>query len=289
VRAPRHHRDTLRPDLAGATDGASRSDGHARQQLVDSRSGSVHMDLSVSFLAAGGSVDPHLHSFEESFFVLAGEPVLRTGADALELEPGEGGLIPVGAGHSWEAPSGDARWIEMHAPGARDRAEGRADTFGAPAPQPGPPVHFDPRDPRRRRLFRYEEGSTRHHGQGGGPTIEMLVDRSTEAELHTMFMVEFRPGGSIDLHDHPFEEAYFVLEGEVVAEAEGERLSLGAGDLLWTGVGCRHAFRNESTSPVRWLETQAPQPPARHAFRYERDWNYLERLVERPQRVEAAR
>jgi quercetin dioxygenase-like cupin family protein len=245
------------------------------------------MDLAVSFLAAGGSVHPHLHSFEESFFVLAGEPVLRTGTDALELEPGEGGLIPVGAGHSWEAPGGEARWIEMHAPGARNRAECRADSFPVAAQHSGPPLRFDPRDPRRRRLFRFEEGSTRDPGQGGGPTIEMLVDRSNEAELHTMFMVEFRPGGSIDLHDHPFEEAYFVLEGEVVAEAEGERLSLGAGDFLWTGVGCRHEFRNESHSPVRWLETQAPQPPARHAFRFERDWKFLERLVERRQGVVA--
>jgi hypothetical protein len=30
---------------------------------------------------------------------------------------------------------------------------------------------------------------------------------------------------------------------------------------------------------VRWLETQAPQPPARHSYRFVRDWDYLrERL-----------
>jgi mannose-6-phosphate isomerase-like protein (cupin superfamily) len=117
----------------------------------------------------------------------------------------------------------------------------------------------------------------------------MLIDRSSEAELHTMFMVEFRPGGSIDPHDHPFEEAYLVLEGDVVAEIDGERLPLGAGAFVWTGAGCSHSFRNESRSPVRWLETQAPQPPARHAFRFERDWTYLERLLEPPERVGAAR
>jgi hypothetical protein len=26
---------------------------------------------------------------------------------------------------------------------------------------------------------------------------------------------------------------------------------------------------------VRWLETQAPQPPARHSYRFTRDWEYL--------------
>jgi len=26
---------------------------------------------------------------------------------------------------------------------------------------------------------------------------------------------------------------------------------------------------------VRWLETSAPGPPARHSYRFERDWDYL--------------
>jgi hypothetical protein len=26
---------------------------------------------------------------------------------------------------------------------------------------------------------------------------------------------------------------------------------------------------------VRWLETQAPQPPGRHSYRFTRDWDYL--------------
>jgi hypothetical protein len=26
---------------------------------------------------------------------------------------------------------------------------------------------------------------------------------------------------------------------------------------------------------VRWLETQSPQPPARHSYRFARDWEQL--------------
>jgi len=26
---------------------------------------------------------------------------------------------------------------------------------------------------------------------------------------------------------------------------------------------------------VRWLETQSPQPPSRHSYRFARDWEYL--------------
>jgi hypothetical protein len=31
---------------------------------------------------------------------------------------------------------------------------------------------------------------------------------------------------------------------------------------------------------VRWLETQAPQPPARHSYRFARDWDYLRQQLE---------
>jgi hypothetical protein len=38
---------------------------------------------------------------------------------------------------------------------------------------------------------------------------------------------------------------------------------------------------------VRWLETQAPQPPARHSYRFARDWNYLQQAL--TERTEAVR
>jgi hypothetical protein len=42
-----------------------------------------------------------------------------------------------------------------------------------------------------------------------------------------------------------------------------------------------HSFLNKSDVTVRWLETQAPQPPANHSYRFNRDWDYLaERLGE---------
>jgi uncharacterized cupin superfamily protein len=47
------------------------------------------------------------------------------------------------------------------------------------------------------------------------------------------------------------------------------------GDFLWAGVGCTHAFYNRSGTTVRWLETQSPQPPARHSYRFARDWEYF--------------
>jgi len=62
----------------------------------------------------------------------------------------------------------------------------------------------------------------------------------------------------------------------VEACADESRYTLKAGDLFWTGVGCIHAFYNTSKRTVRWLETQSPQLPPRHGYRFNRDWEYLE-------------
>ena len=109
-----------------------------------------------------------------------------------------------------------------------------------------------------------------------GIAVKMLVDQRLDAQLSTMFMVDYQPGGVAHPHDHPFEEFYAILEGEVEAVADGTSYTLRPGDVFWTGVGCVHAFYNRSGGTVRWLETQAPQPPARHSYRFDRDWEYLE-------------
>jgi quercetin dioxygenase-like cupin family protein len=46
----------------------------------------------------------------------------------------------------------------------------------------------------------------------------------------TLFMVEFQPGGEGNVHDHPFEESYFLLSGEAEAILDGKTYSVKAGD-----------------------------------------------------------
>jgi mannose-6-phosphate isomerase-like protein (cupin superfamily) len=91
-----------------------------------------------------------------------------------------------------------------------------------------------------------------------------------------MFMVQYDADGAAGAHDHPFEETYYFLEGRAEGVFDGERYELGPGDVAFAGVGCVHSFANLGDGPLRWLETQAPQPPARHSYRFRRDWDYLE-------------
>ena len=110
-----------------------------------------------------------------------------------------------------------------------------------------------------------------------GITVKMMVDSDLGADLQTMFMVQYEPRGVAGAHDHPLEETYLILEGEVDAWFDGEHHRMRPGDVAFAGVGCVHEFSNPTDSLVRWLETQAPQPPARHSYRFARDWAYLGR------------
>jgi quercetin dioxygenase-like cupin family protein len=108
-----------------------------------------------------------------------------------------------------------------------------------------------------------------------GITVKMMIDRELGAEFLTMFMVQYEPHGLAGAHDHPFEETYLILEGVVDAVFDDATYRLEPGDVAWAGVGCVHAFANPGPGIVRWLETQAPQPPSRHSYRFARDWDYL--------------
>ena len=273
-----------------------RAEAFSRFSLVDQSLGSVHMGLGLCALGAGGRIDTHVQSFEESFYVLEGEPTLVLDGRAVTLLPGACGLIPVGVPHAWlAAAKGTARWIDMHAPQPRP-AGAEQDVFFLGPPADAERSALDIRDPRSRHFFRMVDADIQVDklkigARADAPTVsasmatallaysgiavKMLVDQRLDAQMHTMFMVEYQPGGVAHMHDHPFEESYYILEGEVEAVGDGKRYTLRSGDIFWTGVGCVHAFYNTSGGTVRWLETQSPQPPARHSYRFSRDWEYL--------------
>jgi quercetin dioxygenase-like cupin family protein len=156
------------------------SSGLTRWSMIDHTTpGAVHTGFGVSKLDGGGRVEAHVHSFEESFYVLEGSVIVETPEATVELVPGDYGMIPIGLPHAWRNESGEeASWADLM------------------TPQPRP--WFD-----------------------------------------------------------------------------GEQYLLKAGDVAFAGVGAVHAFNNATETTVRWLETQAPGPPARHSYRFARDWDYL--------------
>jgi quercetin dioxygenase-like cupin family protein len=272
---------------------AGKGSGFSRWAMLDEDTVAVHTGFGICALEPGGSVPPHVHSYEESFFVLDGPVVLRTAEGARLLRAGDYGVLPVGLPHAWQATGdGTGRWADMLSPQPRSRFA--SDTYEvALASDDRPAAPVDVRDPRNRLLGHIEPANMDVGRQSqnllavsasmrtallvySGITVKMMVDSDLGATLTTMFMVQYDPDGVAGPHDHPFEETYLFLEGEAEARFDDAVYRLGPGDVAFAGVGCVHGFRNVGGGALRWLETQAPQPPGRYSYRFRRDWEYLE-------------
>ncbi|HEU0288081.1 MAG TPA: cupin domain-containing protein [Nocardioidaceae bacterium] len=279
-------------EFAAPREWAKGATAYSRWNAVAESDGAVHTGFGVCDLEPGGSVPTHVHSFEESVYVVDGVGRLDTSEGSFRLAPGDYALIPVGVPHRWRNDSSDrVRWAEMQGPAPRDGHDG--DTLLVPElPDRDDLLDVDVRDPRTRRFGHIEPVHMEPGRQDqaslavsasmrtallvySGITVKMMVDSDLGADLTTMFMVQYEPAGVAGPHDHPFEETYYFLEGRAEATFDDERYELGPGDIAWAGVGCVHSFRNLGGGPLRWLETQSPQPPGRHSYRFARDWDYL--------------
>lgn len=78
------------------------------------------------------------------------------------------------------------------------------------------------------------------------------------------------------LHDHPWDEAYYVVEGEVRFTLGNREDVFKTGDFIYAPAGTPHAFQGISAQPARVLVFDAPA----HAEGFFRE---LEREVKRPE------
>jgi quercetin dioxygenase-like cupin family protein len=282
----------LKGDDLAFVDAPEPTVGLRRASIVDEDTpGAVHTGFAIAELAPGGRIPTHVHSFEDSLYVLEGEVVMDTGDGAFALRPGDYGIAAIGAPHGLRNVSdAPARWAVMWAP--QPRARHGNDTYPVPPLPDRDPIAVDVRDPRTRSLGNIEPANMDPGRQTqdmlavsasmrtallvySGITVKMMIDQDLGSHHLTMFMVQYEPRGLAGAHDHPYEETYLILEGEVDATFDGEAYHLVPGDVAWAGVGCVHSFSNPGSGVVRWLETQAPQPPSRHSYRFARDWEYL--------------
>ena len=257
-------------------------------------------------LQPGGWLQRHFHSFEEALYVLAGELLFESDGHAHRLGPGDFALNPIGTWHAianagtepvrlalgqHATPAGAGRRTEGHV--LRDRPFDLAALDAAAVVPPfGDPRlrwvgHYDGTPPQAEALALDDPARGRRPAGRdtalvvySGISVKMLVDRLFGAELLTMFTVDYEPGGAAQVHDHPFEETYFFLDGEIEAELDGETRTIRAGDVVFSGVGATHGFFNTGTGRVRWIETQAPQPPERHSYRWLDHWKRFEEGVD---------
>jgi quercetin dioxygenase-like cupin family protein len=255
--------------------------GYTRAELINHTTGSVHTGLSMCELAAQGTLAPHVHSYEEGFYILEGQTLVSINGEAYRLSAGDYGVVKVGGVHAWRNVGAvPVRWLEMAAPQPKPLGRER-DTFfpkGATIPEDARPLDLG--DLRGNLLGHFDAtqippvGERQNVARGlEGVFLKWMIDENFGARHHRMLFIEYQPGVSIGLHDHTFEEAYLLLSGEVEGTLDGRRYTARPGDVLWTGVGCVHSFANVSQQPVRWLETFSPQPPSENVFRFMAEWD----------------
>jgi quercetin dioxygenase-like cupin family protein len=260
---------------------AAHSDAYVRRPLVDLAAGSPHQGLTVADLAAGGRVARHVQAYEEALYVLEGRMHIDVAGRREELSADDYCFIEKGVPHALENTGGNpARWLELTAP--QPGSDMITDTVFLPdeAVLELPELAF------RRGHFDLSALPPPSSALGlagfgaanvGGAALEILIKQDFGASQFNLMVVQYAPGGFIAEHDHAFEEAFFFLSGEIEAVLDGAVYTLTAGDYCWSGVQSRHALTNRSNAPVRWLETQVPQPPSRHQARFKAEWD---RLVE---------
>ncbi|HEY7969405.1 MAG TPA: cupin domain-containing protein [Candidatus Limnocylindrales bacterium] len=282
----------------GPIPSSATSSGLARSVLVGPGTGSAHTELAIGHMDPGGWLARHVHSYEEALYVLEGVLIFETGGRVHRLVPGDYALNPIGVPHGIAAtPDQPVRWLSVNTPPRRPLDARVPDTIYTRTPPdtaallaaaeplgPGDPIrrnvgHYDGTPPQAEALAVTDPARGRAP-QGmdvallaySGISVKMLVDRAFGAEYLTMFTVDYEVGGAAQAHDHPFEEAYVFLAGTVQAELDGQQYTFGPGDVAFAPVGSIHGFWNEGPDRVRWIETQAPQPPARFAYRWEPSW-----------------
>jgi len=66
------------------------------------------------------------------------------------------------------------------------------------------------------------------------------------------------------LHAHDFDEAFYLLEGELIFQVEEALVTKRAGDLVFAPRNVAHALANHSDAPARYLLTCTPAGFERH-------------------------
>jgi mannose-6-phosphate isomerase-like protein (cupin superfamily) len=263
-------------------------DGVSVATVLGPEHGATHLSVALVEIAPGGFVTGHRHPFEESYFVLAGAPLVAVADKRYALSPHDFALVPYATAHAWRNPGPEpVRLLRVQAPQPRP-VGGRggwgvfeASEVAVPAtgdaPQETDPArpfagHFDESD-------MAPAGSISMPGYHGpnvqNVQIRMMVDELLGARQHAVFIVQFRLGATAKAakeHFHPFEEVFYLLSGTTRTSFDGRHDVATAGDLVFAPVGASHGFSPVGSDPVCWVEVQSPLPPAGDGFIFHDDW-----------------
>jgi mannose-6-phosphate isomerase-like protein (cupin superfamily) len=88
--------------------------------------------------------------------------------------------------------------------------------------------------------------------------VEFLA-RSADTPRFNFSIITKEPGDGPPLHVHPEEDdAFYILEGEVVVIVEDDEIRVGPGTFVLVPPGVPHTFANRSQEVARIINVHAP-------------------------------
>jgi quercetin dioxygenase-like cupin family protein len=91
-----------------------------------------------------------------------------------------------------------------------------------------------------------------------GMPLRMLCESRETGGAWSLFDEEVPTGMGPPAHRHDWDEAYYILDGEIDFEIDGESVRSRAGDFNYLPRGTVHGFKGASTAPARVLIFAAP-------------------------------
>ena len=85
------------------------------------------------------------------------------------------------------------------------------------------------------------QGLYRAHG---GATAAMLLDQRNLQDILFLAHGVLKPGKEIEAHIDPYEEIYYILQGEGHMRVGDEWTKVKSGDAIWIPFGSPHSLKN---------------------------------------------
>ncbi len=228
--------------------------------LVRSEESGGHVAFVENTVPAGWAGPPlHHHDFDEAFYVLEGELTFALGDARFTRRAGELAFAPRNVPHTLAERSGrSARYLLVCTPAGFERYFDRiaAEHAGAePPPQAlgpipetivvGPPIGdgsapaWVPSPPR-------------------GRVNVLLRSADSAGQVAVMDNAVSAEAKGPPLHHHDFDEAFYVLDGELTFQLGDEVFTRGPGEIAFAPRGAHHAFANHSGAAARMLLVCTP-------------------------------
>lgn len=95
----------------------------------------------------------------------------------------------------------------------------------------------------------------------GGLVKRLVHPQTTGSKNLGVSICYLHPGESIIPHQHDFEEAYFILQGEGTMTLEGEKISLEKNLTVYIPANAEHTHINDGNETLIALCALSPPPP----------------------------